>query len=97
MDLLKNKYIKKGLAKRLADDNWTMERLATAQVSMLVKYPGVGQVTARNIIDKARYLITQEKLKDATLPIVGQVETVSIDPQMSARVKRIKELNENSS
>lgn len=45
------------LAAVLADDGWTVSRIATAMPRQLVKYPGIGDKTAERLVTEARIMV----------------------------------------
>ena len=51
------------LSEALAEDGWTVHRLATAGQKQLIKYPGIGPVRARRIIEEARQAINALSVK----------------------------------
>ena len=57
MQLEDNKYIPKKVVEILEDDDWTINKLATAGVGQLTKYDGISKVTAQRIINEARQLM----------------------------------------
>ncbi len=93
MELAENIYITKKAADLLKND-WTMGTLATAQPSLLTKYKGIGKKTAENIVDEAQRLVHQAGLNQAYALNPTSSGPTSEDPPMSARVRRIKEQNQ---
>jgi NAD-dependent DNA ligase len=51
------------LAEALSEDGWTVHRLATAGTKQLERYPGIGSVRARRIIEEARRIINALSVK----------------------------------
>ena len=51
------------LSEALSEDGWTVHRLATAGQRQLIKYPGIGVVRARRIIEEARCAINALSVK----------------------------------
>jgi endonuclease III len=57
MELIDLNGIGPELAAVLADDGWTVSRIATAMPQQLIKYPGIGDRTAERVISEARVTV----------------------------------------
>lgn len=84
MQLDDNKWITKAIAEALAADNWTISKLATANVDRLVDYPGIGQVTAQRIINESVRLMNEAQLAEANALDNPRVVTGTNKPQTAA-------------
>ena len=86
MQLEDNKCITEKVIKSLEADGWTISKLATAGVSQLAKYDGIGKITAQRIINESRKLMneativeTEEMIRTARqrrtpLEVIGMLE-----------------------
>lgn len=93
-ELEKIKILTPVLLLQLSGDKWTVELLATADPKQLIKYQGVGHVTAKRIIAAAQEVVNEAGLEEATFldnipPDVRDDFTEEV--QASARVRRAKE------
>lgn len=92
MKLTDNQYINDNVAGLLAKDNWTMDKIATANPAVLEKYKGIGAVTAKRIIDEAKRLVNEARLHEAAVFVIPPMPEPE-QPAVSVRVRRIMEQN----
>lgn len=101
MDQLIELGIRTDLAKVLSDDGWTPGKIATAGVSALTIYKGIGRQTALKWIRAAQLKINQCELAEglAMEKAEGLHRAPAAAPRVelpraSVRVKRIQEGNQ---
>lgn len=107
MKLTENKHVPKALVVTLEAAGWTISKLSTAGLKQLTRYPGIGAVTAKRIIEESREMMNEAAREEITAAegirgaremdpdfLVGlQPSHGEEPPPMSVRVKRIREAN----
>lgn len=107
VNLADNKHIPKALMDTLEADEWTISKLSTTGLKQLTRYPGIGAVIAKRIIEESREMMNEVAREEITAAegikgaremdpdfLVGlQPPHGEEPPLMSVRVRRIREAN----
>ena len=76
----------------LRRNHWTIEKLATASTTELIRLSGIGKRTAQDVIAKAKRIVNQRGLEESQHLDILPVKSLTVDiseQHMSVRQRRI--------